>query len=522
MSEKIFLTVFMVLHFSRNGENQMDKKKSILNVSVSVSFKIITMVMVIVVKRLLIQTCGNEVNGLNALYLSIVGFLAVAELGVGSAITFCMYKPIVDGDEEKVAALYRLFHRLYCAIGIIITLIGIGISPFICYLAVDYALLDVNLQLTFVLMLLSVVLSYFFGSKTALINAYKNNYITSAITSGGIILQYILQIVVLLYTKSFSVYLVCRTLAVLVQWCVTEIVARKKHASILTRSARIDCETKKELSKNIKAMFMHKIGYVLVNTVDSVIISMFVGVIALGEYSNYTTILASLTGVINLVFTSLTSIVGHLYVEKSNDTARKYCETLHLLNFAIGVIFYLGYYAIIDDLIAIMFGANLIVDRSIAFVITINGFVQFMRSCINVFRDATGTFYYDRWKPLAEGVANIVMSILLVKWIGVAGVIVATIITNLVICHVIEPYVLYKNAFSVNPTKYYLKNYSMIVLFVGMLLLMQCCMCSFSSYWSELLVNGCISVGISAVVCGIMVLWNRKLKDQLKMMIKRK
>lgn len=500
----------------------MDKRRSILNVSVSMTFKIITMVMAIVVKRFLIQACGNEVNGLNALYLSIVGFLSVAELGVGSAITFCMYKPIVEGDNNKVSALYQLFRRLYVMIGGIIFLGGLLITPFIRFFAKDYAQLDVNLYLTFVLMLISVVVTYLFSSKTALINAYKNNYITTAITSGGIVLQYVLQIVVLLTTQSFVWYLVCRIVAALMQWVVTEFITRRKYAPILSNKQKVDADTKIDLVKNIKAMFMHKIGTLLVNTADSVIISMFVGVIALGEYSNYTTILASLTGVLQLVFTSLTSVLGHLYVEANKETARKYSEAFHLLNFLIGVIFFLGYYAIVDNLIAILFSGNLVVAKSISFVITLNGFVQFMRQSTLVFRDATGTFYNDRWKPLAEGIVNIILSVLFVHFIGVTGVIVATIITNLVICHVIEPYVLYKNAFETSPKKYYLQNYGMILLFVVALFLLHYCLQSFGSQWTELFVNGFISVGISLIVCAIVMLLNKDLSQRLIRTMKRR
>lgn len=490
----------------------MDKKKTFLNVSVSVGFKIATMLMVIFVKRILIQTCGNEVNGLNALYLSIVGFLSVAELGVGSAITFCMYKPIVEGDNRKVSALYSLFQRIYSVIGGVILILGLLIAPFIHYLAADYTLLDVNLRTTFILMLVSVVVTYCFGAKSALINAYKNNYITTAITSGGLLMQYILQIVTLLVTKSFSWYLVCRIVTVVVQWLITEIVTRKKYAVILSRREKIDTDTQKELIKSIKAMFMHKIGTLLVSTADSIIISAFVGVIVLGKYSNYSTIMTSLTGVLQLVFSSLTSIFGHLYVEKNKEIARKYCESFHLLNFVIGMVFFLGYYAIIDNLIAILFAENLVAEKAISAVVTVNGFIQFMRYSVLTFRDATGTFYYDRWKPLAEGIANVVLSVVLVEWIGVVGVIVATIITNLVICHVIEPYVLYRYAFNMSPKRYYLKNYGMILMFCATLVLMNGSMQHIDNQWVELLVNGCISVGISTVVSLFILLCSKDLR----------
>ena len=146
--------------------------------------------------------------------------------------------------------------------------------------------------------------------------------------------------------------------------------------------------------------------------------------------------------------------------------------------------------------------------KSISVVITVNGFVQFIRQNALAFREATGTFYNDRWKPLIEGVVNIILSIMFVKRIGVVGVIVATIITNLLICHIVEPYVIYKNAFAASPRMYYLKNYGMISIFIISLFLLNHCMQSFSNQWKELFVNGCISVVISMVACAAAVLFN--------------
>ena len=322
----------------------------------------------------------------------------------------------------------------------------------------------------------------------------------------------------MIVTKSFVWYLICRIAAALVQWIITDIVALKKHSDVLSNGKKkLQAPVKRELIKNIKAMFMHKVGYTLVNTVDSVVISAFVGVVALGLYSNYIMILTSLTEVLKLVFTSLTSVIGHLYIESDKATTQKYSERFHLLNFILGCVFFLGYYAVVDNLIAILFSEDLIVPGSVLVVITLNGFIQFMRQSTLVFREATGTFYNDRWKPLLEGSVNIVLSIIFVQWFGVTGVIVATIITNLLICHIIEPYVLYKNAFELSPAKYYFKNYARIVLFAGALVVMEYCKQSFDGMWTDLFVNGFISIAVSLVVCLIVVIFNRNIvRDLIK------
>jgi O-antigen/teichoic acid export membrane protein len=269
-------------------------------------------------------------------------------------------------------------------------------------------------------------------------------------------------------------------------------------------------------------MFMHKVGLLLCNTVDGTVISMFVGLAALGKYSNYTMILTSATSILTLVFSSLTSVIGHLCVEKDKATAARYCEAFHLLNFVIGAVFYLGYYAVSDDLVSILFSAELTVEREIVFVIAFNGFIQFLRNSVILFRDATGTFYHDRYKPLVEGVANIVLSVILVLVMGVSGVIVATIITTLLICHTVEPHVLYKNAFGMSPRSYYIQNYLMIGLFFGMMVLYDLCSVNMQGEWMHLVVNGCISVGISLPVCAVVLLMRRELSARMLEKIRRR
>ena len=483
----------------------MDKRKSLLNISVSVSFKILSVACVILTRKVLINTCGNETVGLNALYLSIIGILSLAELGVGTAITFCMYKPIVEENHDQVSALYHLFRKLYAVIGIIVLAVGLLLIPFLPYLAKDYARLDIDLYGSFLLMLVSVVLTYFFGAKTALINAYKNNYITNAIYSCGMIFEYFLQIAVLLVTKSFSWYLACKILSVLLQWGATSLYATKHYDRIIVNRQKVNKESKTVVVRSIRAMFMHKVGSLMATSVDSLIISVFVGVIALGEFSNYTTILYSLDTILALIFRSLTSVVGHVYVSQSKEMTRKYGELFHMLNFIVGAVFFLGYYAIIDNLSALLFAEELVISRSVSVVITLNGFVHFMRYSVSLFRDASGAFYNDRWVPLIEGLVNLVLSVILVRKMGVAGVIIATIVTNLLLCHVVEPYVVYHNSFEASPAKHYVKNYTMIALFAGLLVCMDKLMISNSSQWVELFTNGCISVLLSLSCCALVV-----------------
>lgn len=497
----------------------MDKRKSILIVSVSIVSKLILLAAALFVRRLLIQRLGNDINGLNSLFSSIIGMLGVAELGIGRAITFSMYSPIIKDNKQQVAALYCLYKKWYLIIGIVILVIGIIIIPLLPYLINDYEQLSVNVYISFFLSLIAVVLSYGFSAKTSLIEAYKDNYITTGLMTVSYLVRYALQIAAILIWRSFTVFLICQIIGTLVLWALTEIAVRQKHGDIIVLHEDVDTETKTVVTRNVKAMVMHKVGTIMVNSVDSIIISGFIGVVLLGKYSNYNYIAAVLVSVLALFFTPLTSVVGHLCAEGNQEKSKGYFDYFYSLNFIIGVVFFLGYYAVIDSVVSLLFGTGLSVSHAIAFIITLNQFVQYMRNASLLFRNASGTFHNDRWKPIAEGVANIILSLLFVvvfpEEYRVVGVIVATIITNLLICDTVEPFVVFKHVFGRSPKDFYIKNYGYIGLFTLALFSLTYLTRTTSSPITGLIANGFISMGVSILILGLVTAVDKSFRNSI-------
>ena len=502
----------------------MDKKKSTINISVSIIGKLVILFFTLCTRRLIIKYLGNDINGVNSLYTSIIGFLAVAELGVGSAITFSMYKPIVKNETEKIIALYQLYKRIYLIIGGIILFAGLCIIPFLPYLAKDYGNIKINFSLTFILALIAVVCSYLYSAKTSLINAYKNNYLTSLAHVGGIVIQSCLQILVLTIYRSFELYLIAHIIGTLTQYIITSWIAKRKYKNIIRHEKlSIDIDTKNEIIKNVKAMFLHKVGTVFVNSTDSIIISSVVGLAILGKYSNYTTLITAMISIIILFFTSLTSIVGHMFVKESKKDMESWFEVFYYINYFLAFVCFLGFYSIIDEVIVLFFGMSLQLNKIIVMTITMNYFIQFMRQAALLFRDASGNFYYDRWKPIIEGGVNIILSILLAVILPedykVVGVIIATIITNLLICHIVEPHIIYKYAFETSAYKYIVRNYLLIILFFLMLNLFDLLRFYSENIWGSIIINGLISIAISLIVIFSFILLNKDLRVKLKRLL---
>ena len=525
----------------------MDKKRSLLNVGISILSRILLLAAALFVRRLLIRCIGNEVNGLNSLYTSIIGMLSVAELGVGSAIVYSMYRPIIDGDRRKVAALFGLYRKIYGVIGAVIFTAGLFVTPLLPGLIGDFDSLNVNVYVTFLLTLVSVTLSYLYSAKTSLIEAHKNNYITTGILTAGRLLRYGLQVIAILVWRSYTAFLVCQIIETLVIWIMTEAAVRRLHGPVLTMRESVDPDTREEISRNVRAMFMHKIGTILVNSIDSLIISGFIGVVILGKYSNYHLLAGVISGTIALFFSPLTSVVGHLCAKGDPEEAEKYFHRFYCLNFILGLAFFTGYYAVIDDVVLLCFGGGQEIPRIIVFVITLNQFTQYMRRTPLLFRDASGTFYHDRWKPLAEGLANLVLSLAFVLFFPedyrVAGVITATIVTTLLICDIVEPYVVFRHVFGKFPGLFYVRSYAYTGIFTAALLVMTGIMsflrtgslfpvtggrgggdgilqtgagAGLTSGIPGILVGGCLSVLMSLIALGLLALVDRGFRREVK------
>ena len=473
-----------------NG-NAFDKSRAKKNVAVSVVFKIILLALSLISKRYLINFAGNEYNGLNSLFNSIISFLAVADLGIGSAIIYCMYDPIVKNDIPKIRQLYSLFKRIYFIIGLIVLVLGCVLIPFLPFLANGYDP-DPILYVSYLLSLIAVVLTYFYSAKMSLINAYKNNYISTFITSSGLVIQYVLQIVLLYVTKNFILYCVCKIAGSLFQIIVFTLYTR--HKDITSVKEKADADTKKKVTKNVKAMFMHKIGDVIFGTVDNLVISSIIGVIVLGYYSNYLLILTSMNEVLKLFIIPLTSVIGHMGVNASPEEKNSYFRFFYGANFILGIVFYLGYFSICSDFVKICFGEGLSIDQNIIIIMTITYFIQFMRQSASVFKDSFGLFYKDRWLAIIASLINVALSIAFAFWLGIIGVLLATIIIDLLLYHVIEPFILYKYAFNKKPVGYYLTNYLLIGLFVAEVFLFCFVRIDIGNSYLHFLVMGLLSL----------------------------
>ena len=408
--------------------------------------------------RIIFLRCLNEEYlGLNGLFTNILTIFSLVELGIGPAMNFSLYRPLAEKNTPQIKSIMRLYKRAYILIGCVIAAIGLLFTPL--YPVFLEKVPDIpRLTLIYWLFVLNTAISYFFSYKRALLICDEKRYIATIYRYLFYFIMNLVQIAVLIYTRDYIFYLIIQVIFTFlenvgVSWKANQIYPYLKEKDI----APIPQKTTREIKQNIGAMLLHKIGGMVVLSTDNLILSKFVGLAAVGIYSNYYLITDALNKIISQVFMSITASIGNLnalHTEKDIEKLEETFERIFFLNFWIYGFCSCCLWILLNPFISLWLGESLLLDNFTVFIIVVNFYLYGMRKSALTFREATGAFYYDRWRPLAESTINITASIILAKSLGTAGVFLGTIISTLSTCIWIEPYVLFKHVFKKSTRKY--------------------------------------------------------------------
>ena len=445
-------------------------KSSLINFFFAVLGQGLGLIISFIARIFFIKILGSEYLGLNGLFTNILTVLSLAELGVGTAITYSLYAPLANKDEKKCQMLMQLYRKIYIAIGLFILIVGIAITPFLSVFIKD--LPDIpNINLIYILFVVNTAISYFYSYKRNLIIADQSRYIATIYRYGYYILLNVFQIIYLVITKDYIVFLVLQIIFTFAENVSVSIKADKMYPFLKDKTKRkLDDRSKKEIVKNTKAMMMHKVGDVIVNSTDNILLSSFVGLTAVGLYSNYYLITNALNIVISQVYNSITASIGNLCATDSPEKQYKVFKKINFLTFWIYCFTSICLVILFNPFIEIWIGKEYLFSMSIVLVLVVNFYLSGMRKSVLAFREAAGLFYRDRYKPIFEAIVNLVVSIILAMKFGTIGIFLGTLISTMTVCFWIEPLILYKYEFHVSVKKYFVDYIKKGLLMVGICL----------------------------------------------------
>ena len=277
------------------------------------------------------HTLSSVYVGINGLFCDILNIMAVSELGAHTAVSFALYKPIASGDIEKQKTLMLMFRRFYYIVAGIILAGGLAVTPLLGILIKDKSAIP-GLPLIYFMYVANSAISYIGIYRKIIIDAHQQSHITTIIRTAFWILQNILQIIILLLTGNFILYLSVWILCTVASNISVHVKAGKMYPFLNDRDVRkLDDKEKLSLDEDVKAMMVHKAGSVIVNNTDNLLLSSLVGTLALGCYSNYYLIIGSVRQVLEQVFEGMTASIGDMNVNVSKDRIVRVFDSVFFL-----------------------------------------------------------------------------------------------------------------------------------------------------------------------------------------------
>lgn len=435
----------------------MRTQSSIKNLIIALVGQSLGLLISFISRIVFIRVLGAEYLGLNGLFTNILSILSLIELGIGPALTFSLYKPLAEKETEKVKSLMMLYKKVYLIIGILILVLGFILTPLLEVFVKEIPDIP-HIHLIFMLFVINAAISYFYSYKRSLIISDQKRYIATIYRYGFYIVLNIIQIIVLNLTHNFILFLICQIIATLAENIVISKKADKLYPYLKdTQVQKVDKSTINQITKNVRAMIAHKLGGVVVNSTDSLIISKYVGLVGVGLYSNYQLLINALNIVISQIFSSITASVGNLGATETEDKKRSIFYIVFFLNFWIYGFISICLVVLINPFIELWIGKSYILNGSIVIVIILNFYLSGMRKGVLTFRDALGIYWYDRHKPIFESIINLIVSLILVKQFGMIGVFLGATVSTVTTCLWVEPFVLYKYGFKSSVFPYFVR-----------------------------------------------------------------
>lgn len=431
-----------------------------LNMLSGLSGYVINTLLGVVCRMIFTRVFTADYLGVNGLFSNVIGMLSLAELGIGSAIVYALYEPLAKNDTAKIATLVKFYGKCYRVIGLVVFAVGLALMPFMDLIITEKPDIAENYNVIYLILLFNTASTYFFSYRSSLLVAAQKNYIITFFNNIMVIVQNIVQMVIILSFKSYIGYLLVSAIGIFVTNVYSYVVTQKHYPFIkdTKNAAALQKDEKRSLVRNVRALTLNRIGGILVNSTDNIIITYFSNLASVGLLSNYTLLSSVVSSALNITFTSLNASVGNHNVSESKEKKLLMFNSINLANFWLYGWSAIGFFVLATDCVKLMFGEGYILSLSIPLVVAVNYYIVGMQNAVWTYSNTHGLFHQIRYIPIITAIINLTASFALGKMWGLFGILFATIIARLFTSVWHSPYIVFKYVFGL-PFKEYLKKY---------------------------------------------------------------
>lgn len=417
-----------------------------------------------------VKVLSDVYLGVNGLLSNVLGLLALSELGISTAISYSLYKPLADKETSKIKLLMRFYQKAYRIIALIVLVLGIILIPFLPWFIKDTSGIE-NLTFIYLIFLGNMVITYLFSYKRTLITADQRNYKIMPMIMLSNLLLTISQIAVLLLFKNYIIYLLMQSVFTVVENLLVNHVINKEYPYLKEKvNEKLPKEELKTIATNIKALMYHKAGSYVLTASDNIIISKFIGIVTVGVYSNYVLIVNMINSFITVLINNVTASFGNLIAKEDGEKSLKVFNEMNLICFILYGVASVCFVNLFTPFIELFFGEKFVLPIVVVLLISINNFLVGLNLVPITIQSAAGLYNNDRYVPLIQSFVNIFISVALVFPFGIVGVLLGTLISQFLPV-IIKPIIAYRHVFNEKVSFYFLnlsKQLLLLLIAIGL------------------------------------------------------
>ncbi|SEP95679.1 lipopolysaccharide biosynthesis protein [Butyrivibrio sp. TB] len=447
-------------------------KNTVRNIFFGYLGTVITALLGFGARKLFILRLSETLLGVNEFYTGILSALSLAELGIGTALNFSLYKPIAENDTETIKSYMSLYKKAYRIIAATVGVIGLAIAPFLPYIVKDSADVSVrDLTLYYLIFLFNSATSYLVAYKYSLVNAQQKSYIQTNITTVTKMVSVTAQIVILFLTSSFYAYLLTDACVQLLQKIVVSRYLDRMYPYLEDKDVKPLSKEQTDIVKEKTASLLWlKIGDTARLQTDSIIITAFIDVATTGLVGNFNMVINTISSFVNTIFNAALPGFGNLIATESK---RRQYEMFKVYRFfAVWIYGFsaVGFYILLTPLIVIMYGEQWAMAQYILAWIVLEYYLKGERIVVNNFKTAAGKFEQDKYLAMIQGMVNLIISIVLAIKIGLVGVYIGTVVSG-VIANFVRPVIIYHDCFDMKVREYFIDSLKYHIVLLGTLVI---------------------------------------------------
>lgn len=455
---------------AENGAYQRTGK-SLRNSAVALLLQIIQLLLGFFSRKIFLDYLGTEVLGLNSTASSLLNFLNLAELGIGNAVAFSLYRPIFSQDNKTIREIVALQGWLYRRVALFVigaSVVAMFFFPMIftkMELPMSYA------YASFAVLLLSSMLGYFVNYKQVVLTADQKDYKVQLSFRLTMIVKVAFQMAAVAFLPHpYLWWLIFEALFAIIAAILLDrtvhreypfLRGRVKVARRATPDATGEWEEVVTLDKypdilsKIKQLFIHKIGFYATVQITPLLIYAFTSLSLVAIYGNYLVLSNSLNALLLALFASITASVGNMIAEGDGKLIMKvfrelFTSRFYLMAFSSVILWFLA-----EPFIEIWIGPQYLLSRRTLLLIILNFYLTGMYVVMEIYINACGLFR-DVWATIAQVIVYLTLALVLGHYMGLDGVLLAGVIQLVLLTVLWRPYFLFRHGIMQPVVRYWL------------------------------------------------------------------